>query len=170
MPQMGSMQFQQGYYMPTMPQPQRYFPTQMRTQPRWTAQQTMVRPGQPQIAMQPSMPRWTKTRRPSPYDRSASRCPAHASANDDGKARCTGHRLGWSQTGSKLQVHYSQETHLNRLESRWCPQLEHLQQAVMIQGQEPLTATMLAAAPLQEQKQMLGEIVSNSQHAPQICG
>jgi len=31
------------------------------------------------------------------------------------------------------------------------------QQAVMIQGQEPLTATMLAAAPPQEQKQMLGE-------------
>merc|ERR1712234_86345 len=31
------------------------------------------------------------------------------------------------------------------------------QPAVMIQGQEPLTATMLAAAPPQEQKQMLGE-------------
>jgi len=31
------------------------------------------------------------------------------------------------------------------------------QQAVMIQGQEPLTASMLAAAPPQEQKQMLGE-------------
>ena len=31
------------------------------------------------------------------------------------------------------------------------------QQAVHIQGQEPLTATMLAAAPPQEQKQMLGE-------------
>ena len=31
------------------------------------------------------------------------------------------------------------------------------QQAVMIQGQEPLTATMLAAAQPQEQKQMLGE-------------
>jgi polyadenylate-binding protein len=30
-------------------------------------------------------------------------------------------------------------------------------QAVHIQGQEPLTATMLAAAPSQEQKQMLGE-------------
>jgi polyadenylate-binding protein len=30
-------------------------------------------------------------------------------------------------------------------------------QAVHIQGQEPLTATMLAAAPPQEQKQMLGE-------------
>jgi len=31
------------------------------------------------------------------------------------------------------------------------------QQAVHVQGQEPLTATMLAAAPPQEQKQMLGE-------------
>nr|AAV91369.1 hypothetical protein [Lonomia obliqua] len=31
------------------------------------------------------------------------------------------------------------------------------QPAVHIQGQEPLTATMLAAAPHQEQKQMLGE-------------
>ena len=31
------------------------------------------------------------------------------------------------------------------------------QQAVQIPGQEPLTATMLAAAPPQEQKQMLGE-------------
>ena len=31
------------------------------------------------------------------------------------------------------------------------------QQAVLIQGQEPLTASMLAAAPPQDQKQMLGE-------------
>ena len=31
------------------------------------------------------------------------------------------------------------------------------QQAVLIQGQEPLTSSMLAAAPPQEQKQMLGE-------------
>ena len=31
------------------------------------------------------------------------------------------------------------------------------QPAVLIQGQEPLTASMLAAAPPQEQKQMLGE-------------
>ncbi len=30
-------------------------------------------------------------------------------------------------------------------------------QAVHVHGQEPLTATMLAAAPPQEQKQMLGE-------------
>lgn len=39
--------------------------------------------------------------------------------------------------------------------SRNCLRLHF--QAVHIQGQEPLTATMLAAAPPQEQKQMLGE-------------
>lgn len=32
------------------------------------------------------------------------------------------------------------------------------QPAVHVQGQEPLTASMLAAAPPQEQKQMLGKI------------
>merc|ERR1712060_807537 len=31
------------------------------------------------------------------------------------------------------------------------------QQAVLVQGQEPLTSSMLAAAPPREQKQMLGE-------------
>ncbi|XP_068124878.1 polyadenylate-binding protein 4 isoform X2 [Hyperolius riggenbachi] len=35
--------------------------------------------------------------------------------------------------------------------------LQTTQSAVHVQGQEPLTASMLAAAPLQEQKQMLGE-------------
>lgn len=37
------------------------------------------------------------------------------------------------------------------------PQPAPVQQAVHIQGQEPLTASMLAAAQPQEQKQMLGE-------------
>jgi len=32
----------------------------------------------------------------------------------------------------------------------------NLQPAVHVQGQEPLTASMLASAPPQEQKQMLG--------------
>lgn len=34
------------------------------------------------------------------------------------------------------------------------------QPAVHVQGQEPLTASMLAAAPPQEQKQMLGEFLN----------
>jgi polyadenylate-binding protein len=37
------------------------------------------------------------------------------------------------------------------------PQQQPVQQAVHIQGQEPLTATMLAEAGAREQKQMLGE-------------
>ena len=37
------------------------------------------------------------------------------------------------------------------------PQQPPAQQAVIIQGQEPLTASMLAAANPAEQKQMLGE-------------
>lgn len=37
------------------------------------------------------------------------------------------------------------------------PQVTMQQPAVHVQGQEPLTASMLAAAPPQEQKQMLGE-------------
>uniref|UniRef100_A0A671TP16 Polyadenylate-binding protein n=1 Tax=Sparus aurata TaxID=8175 RepID=A0A671TP16_SPAAU len=37
------------------------------------------------------------------------------------------------------------------------PQVNMQQPAVHVQGQEPLTASMLAAAPPQEQKQMLGE-------------
>uniref|UniRef100_H3D706 Polyadenylate-binding protein n=1 Tax=Tetraodon nigroviridis TaxID=99883 RepID=H3D706_TETNG len=37
------------------------------------------------------------------------------------------------------------------------PQVAMQQPAVLVQGQEPLTASMLASAPPQEQKQMLGE-------------
>jgi len=47
-----------------------------------------------------------------------------------------------------------------------------MQQAVHIQGQEPLTASMLAAAPPQEQKQMLGERLFPLIHDmnPQLTG
>ena len=50
------------------------------------------------------------------------------------------------------------------------------QRAVKVPGQEPLTATMLAAAPPQEQKQMLGERLfpliqrMNSDFAGKITG
>merc|ERR1712212_1421632 len=61
MQQMGGMAGfpqQGGYFMPTMPQPQRFFTrAQIRAQPRWAAQASMPRPGQPQMAMQAGMPR-----------------------------------------------------------------------------------------------------------------
>lgn len=40
------------------------------------------------------------------------------------------------------------------------------QPAVHVQGQEPLTASMLAAAPPQEQKQMLGECLQKKGPEP----
>lgn len=44
------------------------------------------------------------------------------------------------------------------------------QPAVHVQGQEPLTASMLAAAPPQEQKQMLGETDSYKQMLFRVLG
>merc|ERR1719264_1356128 len=48
MQQMGGMQQMGmgGYFMPMMPQPQRFFtPAQIRAQPRWPQQQAVPRPG-----------------------------------------------------------------------------------------------------------------------------
>ena len=160
MPQMGSMQFQQGYYMPTMPQPQRYFtPTQMRTQPRWTAQQTMVRPGQPQIAMQPSMPRGPRPGGPRPMTaqpRAAQPMPQQMMMARPGvqAMNMAGPRQAPSFKYTPTARNPPQQVGVQMVPTAGAPPP---QQAVMIQGQEPLTATMLAAAPLQEQKQMLGE-------------
>lgn len=167
MPQMGSMQFQQGYYMPTMPQPQRYFtPAQMRTQPRWTAQQTMVRPGQPQIAMQPSMqPRGPRPGGPRPMTAQARptmagqpmaqpMMMARPGVQAAMQMNMAGQRQAPSFKYTPTARNPPQQVGVQMVPQAGAPPP---QQAVMIQGQEPLTATMLAAAPLQEQKQMLGE-------------
>jgi len=166
MPQMGSMQFQQGYYMPTMPQPQRYFtPAQMRTQPRWTAQQTMVRPGQPQIAMQPSMPRGPRPGGPRPMTAQARptmagqpmaqpMMMARPGVQAAMQMNMAGQRQAPSFKYTPTARNPPQQVGVQMVPTAGAPPP---QQAVMIQGQEPLTATMLAAAPLQEQKQMLGE-------------
>uniref|UniRef100_A0A3Q3LB42 Poly(A) binding protein cytoplasmic 1 n=1 Tax=Mastacembelus armatus TaxID=205130 RepID=A0A3Q3LB42_9TELE len=49
------------------------------------------------------------------------------------------------------------------------PQVTMQQPAVHVQGQEPLTASMLAAAPPQEQKQMLGQLLTLNMH-PSLAG
>ncbi|XP_043944916.1 embryonic polyadenylate-binding protein-like [Protopterus annectens] len=52
------------------------------------------------------------------------------------------------------------------------PPVSAIEPAVHIQGQEPLTASMLASAPPQEQKQMLGERLYPLIHAvhPSLAG
>eukprot|EP00088_Acartia_fossae_P066813 TRINITY_DN829_c0_g1_i1.p1 TRINITY_DN829_c0_g1~~TRINITY_DN829_c0_g1_i1.p1 ORF type:complete len:651 (+),score=274.80 TRINITY_DN829_c0_g1_i1:309-2261(+) len=169
MPQMGSMQFQQGYYMPTMPQPQRYFtPAQMRAQPRWTAQQTMPRPGhQPQLAaMQPAMQRGPRPGGPRGPMGGAPRGPAQPmqpqmlmAARPGVQAAAVPNMGGAPRQAPSFKYTPTARNPPQQVVGQMVPTAgaPPPQQAVMIQGQEPLTATMLAAAPLQEQKQMLGE-------------
>jgi len=163
MPQMSSMQFQGGYYMPTMPQPQRFFtPAQMRAQPRWTAQQTIPRPGQPAMQMQPAQMRGPRPGGPRPGMPTAR--PAQPMPQQMLMAR------PGVQAAVPMQARPGQAPSFKYTPTARNPPQQMVgavvpgqpgapppQQAVMIQGQEPLTATMLAAAPMHEQKQMLGE-------------
>jgi len=166
MQQMGSMAGfaqQGGYFMPTMPQPQRFFtPAQMRAQPRWTAQQSMPRPGQPQMAMQAAMPRGPRPGGPRPMTAQAAR-PAQPMGQPMMMARPGMPAAVPAIAGPRQPPSFKYTPTARNPPAQVVGQMMPAgaapppQQAVMIQGQEPLTATMLAAAPPQEQKQMLGE-------------
>jgi len=168
MQQMGSMAGfaqQGGYFMPTMPQPQRFFtPAQMRAQPRWTAQQSMPRPGQPQMAMQAAMPRGPRPGGPRPMTAQAAR-PAQPMGQPMMMARpgmpaaVPAAIAGGPRQPPSFKYTPTARNPPAQVVGQMMPAgaAPPPQQAVMIQGQEPLTATMLAAAPPQEQKQMLGE-------------
>jgi len=162
MQQIGNMGFAQqgGYFMPTMPQPQRSFtPAQMRAQPRWAAQQSMPRPGQPQMAMQAAMPRGP---RPGPRPMAAQARPAQPMGQPMMLGR-PGMPAVPAMAGPRQAPSYKYTSTARNPPAQVMGQIMPAgaapppQQAVMIQGQEPLTASMLAAAPPQEQKQMLGE-------------
>jgi len=162
MQQMGNMGFAQqgGYFMPTMPQPQRFFtPAQMRAQPRWAAQQSMPRPGQPQMAMPGAMQRGP---RPGPRPMAAQARPAQPLGQPMMMAR-PGMPAVPAMAGPRQAPSFKYTPTARNPPGQVVGQMMPTgaapppQQAVMIQGQEPLTASMLAAAPPQEQKQMLGE-------------
>uniref|UniRef100_A0A8C1N7Y3 Polyadenylate-binding protein n=2 Tax=Cyprinus carpio TaxID=7962 RepID=A0A8C1N7Y3_CYPCA len=124
-----------GYFMPAVPQAQNrttyYAPnqlTQMRPNPRWQ------QGGRGQGGFQ-GMP--SSLRQPGPRANIRHLAP---SASTQGPR---GIPTGAQRVGEKTHPLMTQ-----------CPVA---QPAVHVQGQEPLTASMLAAAPPQEQKQMLGE-------------
>merc|ERR1712212_828505 len=162
MQQMGGMAGfpqQGGYFMPTMPQPQRFFtPAQIRAQPRWAAQASMPRPGQPQMAMQAGMPRGP---RPGPRPVASQVRPAQPMGQPMMMARpgmpaVPG--MGGPRQAQSFKYTPTARNPPAQVVGQMMPAgVAPPQQAVMIQGQEPLTASMLAAAPPQEQKQMLGE-------------
>ncbi|XP_060798380.1 polyadenylate-binding protein 1b [Neoarius graeffei] len=156
-----------GYFMAAIPQAQNraaYYPTsqlaQLRPSPRWTAQG--VRPQHfqnMQATMRPSAPR------PQTFStmRPASQVPRVMSTQRVA-AQTVGPRPSAAAAAAAAapvrtipQYKYTAgvrnpQQHLNTQ-----PQVSMQQPAVHVQGQEPLTASMLAAAPPQEQKQMLGE-------------
>merc|ERR1719378_1970718 len=119
----------------------------------------MPRPGQPQKAMQAGMPRGP---RPGPRPMAAQARPAQPMGQPMMMARpgmpavpaMAGPRQASFKYTQSARNPPGQVVGGQMMPAGAAPPP---QQAVMIQGQEPLTATMLAAAPPQEQKQMLGE-------------
>lgn len=162
------------YFMAALPPAQNraaYYPAgqiaQLRPNPRWTAQGARPHPFQNMPgAIRPAAPRppTFSTMRPTsqvPRVVSAQRVvpPANTSTQTMGPrpANAAAAAAATSTVRAVPQYKYAAgvrnpQQHLNTQ-----PQVAMQQPAVHVQGQEPLTASMLAAAPPQEQKQMLGE-------------
>merc|ERR1712088_336150 len=164
MQQMGGMQQMGmgGYFMPTMPQPQRFFtPAQIRAQPRWPQQQAVPRPG--------GMPGMGMPRGPRPGGPRMTGAPRAPMGQPGPQPMTMMARPGMPPVPMGAQQVRPQQSFKYTPTARNPPAqvmpgqmvapggAPPPQQAVLVQGQEPLTASMLAAAPPQEQKQMLGE-------------
>lgn len=173
MQQMGQM-FQPGgaggYFVPTLPQPQRYFGpaqmAQMRPQPRWPAQPTIrpnaQAPGTGFPAMQPpyrTTARAPTAAQPSMRNAIAARPITGQQPGIQSRSGPIGGAQPVSVSAQGRTTNYKYTPNMRNPPSQPMPvtQQAQVQQAVHIQGQEPLTASMLAAALPQDQKQMLGE-------------
>ena len=172
MQQMGGMQQMGmgGYFMPTMPQPQRFFtPAQIRAQPRWPAQPGMggaPRPQQmaamgmarPGMAPRPGGPRMSGA---PPAARPQMMQPGGPQPMMMARPGMAPVPMGGPQVrGPQPSFQYTKTARnppMQGMPGQAVVAATMPQAAVQIPGQEPLTATMLAAAPPQEQKQMLGE-------------
>lgn len=156
------------YFVPQIPQPQRYYGAtaqmaQIRATPRWPTQ-NQVRPGAQAGAsaayagMQNS---YSAGPRPS-AQASAMRANMNVPRPITGQqpTNMQGRPLAGQPVvpSTSRPVNYKYNSNMrNPTQNMGMNSAPNVQQAVHIQGQEPLTASMLAAAPPQEQKQMLGE-------------
>lgn len=155
-----------GYFVPTIAQPQRFYGAaqmaQMRTTPRWPAQ-SPVRPG-PQggtnayTGMQNSYR--TAPRPPNQGATMRGNMGVPRPITGQQPQTLQGRPLAGQSVvaGGTRTANYKYTSNMrNPPQPLGIAGTAQVQQAVHIQGQEPLTASMLAAAPPQEQKQMLGE-------------
>ncbi|CAL4186311.1 unnamed protein product [Meganyctiphanes norvegica] len=190
MQQMGQM-FQPGgtsYFMPTMPQAQRFYSPQMaqiRATPRWPAQQTaQVRAGaQPAAAFPMQAAPYRSAPRPQqPGPRNMTARPMQVAAQAAAAAAAAQQQqpmpnmmqaprpvapqqvppAALANAARASNYKYTQNMRNPPVVAGGGPAAAAAaapvaQPAVHIQGQEPLTPSMLASALPQEQKQMLGE-------------
>lgn len=165
-----------GYFLPTLqPQPQRFFgPTQMaqiRPQPRWPAQ-PQVRPNAQAASY--SMPAQfrTQTRVPTTVAQQTLRTavttrtlntqpiPSRIPPMGQAVLAASGASAANAAAAASNRPQPFKYTSSVRNPPQGVPSVSQQavqQPAVHVQGQEPLTATMLASADINEQKQMLGE-------------
>lgn len=167
-----------GYFVPTMNPPARgnfFAPTgipPMRAGPRWQT----IRPTQPTagtgyqgMPQQAQMRQTRPTAAPAPSAQAAQVRPANMNARPITGQSTAQPRAGMGMpqtTGIPGRApQQAQAPGMGQPARPGYPgypkpmpaQQQTASQALVVPGQEPLTATMLAAAPLQEQKQMLGE-------------
>merc|ERR1711988_77364 len=157
-----------GYFMPTMPQPQRFFtPAQIRAQPRWPAAQ----PGGMGAPRPQAMPAMNMARPGGPVGPGGARMSGPPAARPQMVQPGVPQAMMMTRPGMApvpMNQQVRPQPSFQYTKSARNPPGQVMQgqavvaaampqQAVQIPGQEPLTASMLAAAPPQEQKQMLGE-------------
>jgi polyadenylate-binding protein len=169
-----------GYYLPTLqPQPQRFYgPTQMtqiRPQPRW--------PAQPQVRPNAQAANYTGVQTPfrtaprgvpssvasqslrtaAVSTRTMNTAPVAARLPQQVSPAVLAVSANAATTAAAISVHSQPYKYTSNMRNppqnaAAVQQQQAIQQpAVHVQGQEPLTATMLASADINEQKQMLGE-------------
>uniref|UniRef100_A0A3B1JYM6 Poly(A) binding protein, cytoplasmic 4 (inducible form) n=1 Tax=Astyanax mexicanus TaxID=7994 RepID=A0A3B1JYM6_ASTMX len=156
-----------GYFMPAVPQAQNrttyYAPNQlaqMRPNPRWQQQGGRGQggfQGMPNSLRQPGPRANIRHLGPSATAQGPRGIPGAQRVGGTGQPM--GPRPALGVTTPRAMPPYKYATAVRNTQPQVVQPiaLQQAQPAVHVQGQEPLTASMLAAAPPQEQKQMLGE-------------
>ncbi|EAT37709.1 AAEL010318-PA [Aedes aegypti] len=172
-----------GYYVPTLPQPQRFFSkqvSQIRTTPGWFRANTNQNAVAANAAggAYPAMAAATagnqyrqaanvRANQPAPNAQAAQA--ANAAAMRNSARPITGQQAGGNMQARPVApqmaanqaraANYKYTQNMRNPPAQAVPMAAQpvAQQAVHVKGQEPLTASMLAAAQPAEQKQMLGE-------------
>ncbi|XP_068577760.1 polyadenylate-binding protein 4 [Cebidichthys violaceus] len=147
-----------GYFMPAVPQAQNrttyYAPNQlaqMRPNPRWQQQGGRGQGGYQGIP--------NSLRQPGPRANLRHMSPGGGTQGPRASGQAMAPRPSMGVPGPRAMPPYKYATGVRNPNPQAVQPiaLQQAQPAVHVQGQEPLTASMLAAAPPQEQKQMLGE-------------